>query len=81
MEGGGWNDLGATEVVIPATAGLEGGIWFRIRQGVRGVLVRDERGRDVVYVVCEPAHHDYGVMTKSRRMPVLVGEVAWNRCA
>jgi hypothetical protein len=62
-------------------AGLESGIWFRIRQGVRGVLVRDERGRDVVYVVCEPAHHDYGVMTKSRRMPVLVGEVAWNRCA
>jgi hypothetical protein len=41
VEGGGWNDVGAVEVVIPATAGLEGGIWFRIRQGVRGVLVRD----------------------------------------
>jgi hypothetical protein len=55
--------------------------WFHIRQGVREVLVRDERGRDVAYMVCEPAHHDYEVMTKSRRMPVLVGEVAWNRCA
>ena len=40
--------------------------------------MRDERGRDVVYIVCEPAHHDHEVMTKRRRMPVLVGEVAWN---
>jgi hypothetical protein len=54
--------------------GLENGVWFRIREGIRGVLVRDENEVDVVYMVCEPATHYYEVMTRSKRMPVLIGE-------
>jgi hypothetical protein len=61
-------------VDIPATFGLDGGVWSRIRQGVRGLLVRDERGEPVVYVLCEPASRYYWVMTRSDRMPVLIGE-------
>ena len=51
---------------------LEGGVWFRIQQGIRGLLVPDERGLAVVYMICEPASHYYQVMTRSRRMPVLI---------
>jgi hypothetical protein len=74
LDEGSWNVLGAVQVVIPATMGLDRGIWFRIREGVHGVVARDEQGRRVVYVVCEPATHYYQVMTRSSWMPVLVGE-------
>jgi hypothetical protein len=36
--------------------------------------VQDEAGLDVVYMLCEPASHYFRVMTRSERMPVLVGE-------
>jgi hypothetical protein len=53
---------------------VDRGVWFAIREGVRGVAVRDEKGRDVVYALVEPASHYYQVMTRSPWMPVLVGE-------
>src|SRR5262249_52749988 len=59
-----WAAAGAAAVDVPATMGLEGGVWFRVRQGVRGLLVADERGREVVYLVCQPASHYYQVMTR-----------------
>ena len=37
----------------PATLGLGRGVWFRIRQGIRGLLVPDERGIAVAYMICE----------------------------
>jgi hypothetical protein len=36
--------------------------------------VGDERGEARVYVVCEPASHYCGVMTRSAWMPLLIGE-------
>src|ERR1051326_8926547 len=48
-----WADRHGYPVDIPATMGLENGVWFRIREGVRGVLVADEHGIDVVYMICE----------------------------
>jgi hypothetical protein len=74
LENGGWGDRVVSPVAIPANMGLDGGVWFRIRQGVRGVAVQDEQGTPVVYVLCEPASHYYQVMTRSAWMPVLVGE-------
>ncbi len=74
VEAGGWAAVGGVEVLIPATLGLENGVWYRIRQGIRGVLVEDESGRPCVYLMVEPASHYYRTMTKSTRMPVLVGE-------
>jgi hypothetical protein len=74
LEAGGWAELGAAEVVIPAALGLDRGVWFQIREGVRGLAVSDEHGRPVVYVLCEPASHYYAVMTRSDWMPLLVGE-------
>ena len=74
VESGYWSESGAELVDVPAALGLDGGVWYAIRQGVRGVLVKDERGVERVYVVCEPASHYYAVMTRSAWMPVLIGE-------
>jgi hypothetical protein len=74
VEEGRWATWEGVEVVVPATMGLENGVWFRIRQGIRGVLVCDEKGEAVVYLMVEPASHYYKTMTKSVRMPVLIGE-------
>jgi hypothetical protein len=71
---GGWSSSGAIPVDIPATLGLERGVWFRIRQGIRGLLVPDERGIAVAYMICEPSSHYYQIMTRSPRMPVLIEE-------
>jgi hypothetical protein len=74
VEGGQWGQVAVEPVVIAATMGLEKGIWFRCREGIRGLLVRDEHGVESAYMLCEPASHYFHVMTRSERMPVLVGE-------
>ena len=74
VENGQWGESGAEPVVIAATMGLEKGVWFRVREGVRGLLVRDERGVETAYMICEPSSHYFQVMTRSQRMPVLIGE-------
>jgi hypothetical protein len=75
VEGGGWGEYGVEPVVIPATMGLDKGLWFGISQGIRGLLVHDEQGTPHVYVVCEPSSHYYQVMARgSCWMPVLIGE-------
>jgi hypothetical protein len=74
LESGKWRDVEASEAVIVATSGYDGGIWFRVLGGIRGVLVKDEAGREVVYMVCEPASHYYQIMTRCDRMPALLGE-------
>ncbi len=48
--------------------------WYVIRKGIRGLLVPDERGCAVAYVVSEPASHYYNAMTGSTRVPVFINE-------
>jgi hypothetical protein len=74
LKKGVWRELGPEPVDIPACLGFEKGIWFQIKEGIRGILVRDEQGRPHVYMLTEPASHYYNVMTKAARMPVLIGE-------
>ncbi len=74
IQEGYWRGLNPIPVDIPASLGLDRGVWYRIRQGIRGLLVPDERGNAVVYMICEPASHYYQVMTRSNRMPVLIEE-------
>lgn len=71
---GAWRGLDAIPVDIPASLGLERGIWYPLRQGIRGLLVPDERRLAVVYMICEPASHYYQMMTRSNRMPVFIEE-------
>ena len=75
VEDGGWGDRTVEPVVIPAMMGLDKGVWYCIRQGIRGLLVHDEKGLVRVYVVCEPSSHYYQIMTRgSLWMPVLIDE-------
>ena len=74
VEQGGWGGSTPGLVRIRAALGLEKGIWYRVRQGMHGLLVADEQGRDTVYMICEPSSHYYQVMTRSNRMPALLEE-------
>ena len=74
VEGGQWGQAEAEMVVIAASIGLEKGIWFRAREGIKGLLVRDEKGIEAAYMLCELASAYFRVMTRSDRMPVLVGD-------
>ena len=72
---GHWKGSGAIPIDIPACYGLERrGVWYLIETGVRGLLVPDERGIAVCYVICEPASHYYRVMTGATRMPMLIDQ-------
>ena len=73
IDAGGWQPYGAEPVEIPASLGLDGGVWYRIRQGIRGLIV-ETPSETAVYVIVEPASHYYRVMTRRERMPVLIGE-------
>jgi hypothetical protein len=75
VEAGRWAGLRPERVDIPATYCLAGGVWTRLKEGVRGLLVRDRAGEPVVYMLCEPATRYYRVMTRCEWMPVLIGEV------
>jgi hypothetical protein len=74
IDDGDWRNLDAVLVDIPASLALDTGVWYRVRQGLRGLVVADERGIAVVYVICEPASHYYSIMTRNSRMPVFIME-------
>jgi hypothetical protein len=72
---GWWRGTGAIPVDIPASYGLDGrGVWYKVQVGIRGLLVPDERGRAVAYMICEPSSHYYHVMTGAGRMPVFIDQ-------
>lgn len=73
VERGKWMSHDAAEVVIPARLGFDRGIWFMVREGARGIVLR-EGGQLVVYMIVVPASHYYQVMTRAKQMAALVGE-------
>ncbi len=51
---------------IPASYGLEGrGVWSLVEVGIRSLLMPDEHGMAVYYVICEPASQYYRNMRGS----------------
>jgi hypothetical protein len=75
VDAGKWSPHAPEPVEIPGTYGLEGGVWFRVKQGFRGILVQSETGEPHVYVVCTEPTRYYRVMTRGVIMPVLIDEV------
>lgn len=74
VEAGSWSWAAPEPVLIPAVYGCERGVWYRITEGINGLLVQGPSGPHV-YMICEPPTRYYRVMTRSDRMPWLVGEV------
>jgi hypothetical protein len=62
VEAGRWAQHGAEPVDIPATMALDRGVWYRVRQGRRGLLVEEEKGQPHLYVKVGP-----GVEATERR--------------
>lgn len=77
IDGGAWNDIGCpTEMtIIPVTYGHEKGIWFKITEGIHGLIARPTHESPTVYMICEPPTRYFKVMTRSQRMPWLIDEV------
>ena len=75
VEAGRWSALEPEPVEIPACYGYANGVWYRVREGMQGLLVKTRAGEPVVFVVCEPSTRYYRVMTRAAWMPVLIGEV------
>lgn len=75
VESGWWSEMSPEPVVVPASFGLSNGVWFKVKQGMRGLMVHDRRGEPVVFMVCRPATRYYKVMTRSEWMPALIDEV------
>ncbi len=44
------------------------------RDAAPGLPMRDEKGREKAYGVCEPASHYFRIMTRGNWMPLLIGE-------
>lgn len=74
LAAGKWRWLSPEPVEIPASFGLEKGIWFQITEGIKGIVVHDESQGERVYMLTEAASHYYEVMTRHTRMPVLIGQ-------
>ena len=74
LEAGKWKWQQPEEIVIPAQFGLENGIWFSVTEGMKGVVVKDRQQQWHAYLLTQQASVYYANMTKSDRMPVLVGE-------
>ena len=75
VEAGRWVHMRPEPVDVPASYAYANGVWFKVRQGVRGLLVRTRAGEPCVFVICEPSTRYYRVMTRAEWMPVLIGEV------
>ncbi len=74
VESGYWSEIGGVFVDIPATFAYDRGVWMHVQQGIRGILVPDEKRWAVCYMMCEPSSHYYQIMTKSNRMPVFIDQ-------
>jgi hypothetical protein len=75
LEAGKWKWLNPEPVRILASSGRSNGVWFQVRQGIRGILVHDEDERAHCYMLTQPATHYFKIMTGSDRMPVLVNQI------
>lgn len=75
VEEGKWAALAPEPVIIPAIYGLMNGVWFRVKQGMQGLLVQDRQGREIVFMVTEPSTRYFQAMTRAEWMPRLIEEV------
>lgn len=72
LHAGRWKRFHPEDVEIPASMGLERGVWFPIEKGMRGILVQDEQKMGHVFMLTQPASMDYLALTKHERMPVFL---------
>ena len=75
VEQGCWQHMNIQEIVIVGSAALHRGVWFPLQQGIRGIYVLDESGTPTAFMLMGKPTDYYHIMTKSKTMPLLIGEV------
>jgi hypothetical protein len=69
LAAGRWQHREPLEVLIPCSFAFDHGVWYLVREGLRGILVT-EGNRRIVYPLTQPATHYHEVMTRSSRMVI-----------
>ena len=72
LTAGKWDWLSPTMVRIPASHGLEKGVWFPIKNGIQGVLVYDKDHSEHIYMLTQSSDEAYRTLTQHDRMPAFV---------
>jgi hypothetical protein len=69
LESGLWQHLHPQPATIVAALALERGVWYQVKEGIKCIVVGNH-----AYMLTESASHYYRIMTRSNRMPVLIGQ-------
>ncbi len=72
LEEGAWNHCQKVEIL--ANYGFDNHVWYHIVGGFQGILIHDTNGNAHLYLLTQPASHYYEVMTRSKRMPIFIGQ-------
>ncbi len=75
LDQGLWQHSDIQEVLITGQAALHRGVWFPLLEGIKGIYLRDEHGTPTVFMLMDKPSDYYGIMTKSKVMPVIVGDI------
>ncbi len=75
LKGGKWQWLKPEPMMILACFALTNGVWFHVRQGIEGVIVKGENSVLYGYMLTKPSTHYFKIMTGAERMPVLAGQI------
>ncbi len=75
LQQGLWQHADIQEVLIVGNAALHRGVWFPLLQGIKGIYLRDEHGVPTVFMLMDKPSDYYQIMTKSKVMPVIVGDI------
>jgi hypothetical protein len=75
IEQGLWLWLYPEKVTILANLALQNGVWYTVKHGIEGFVVRDDSNRHHVYMLTGDATHYYRIMTGKDRCPLLIKQV------
>ncbi len=75
FEDGRWKYLNPSEVKILASTACTKGVWYQVREAIKGVILLDDDGQEFCYLMTEPATHYFKTMTGAERMPVLINQI------
>lgn len=62
-------------VHIKVNRAHQNGVWFHVREGIEGVLLKTPHKEPELYLLTVPSTHYYKTMTGSARMPFLIKQV------
>ena len=72
---GKWSYLKPKKVLILASTACTNGIWYQVRLGIEGLLVKDKNKNPRVFVFTQSSTHYFKTMTGAERMPILRGQI------